>query len=390
MAIKFIKSVLLKLVTGRRFYMGGGGAKKSMYDNPMLQLQAQQQVDAENLRANRFDEYGPTGTTKWIDGSKVTTLNQPQQELYNQTTNGQIGAATQANNGQYKDILDRSIGTGKQYQDYATGRMGAAAGVLDKDISGGDMAQRQRVEDSLMERMRPSLERDQNQLAQSLANQGLAPGSEAYTNAMSDQSRRVNDARLGVIGQGTQEMQATQGMDLAKRNQVMGEQSGLLGLASQDANVTNAPRNQAMAERSGLMQQGGNATMPSYTGTNGDPARQNIAQMMQTYAGNQNSQQQAKQAGKNGAMSSGLGAASTIGAAALLSDRRLKENIEKVGTTKHGFNLYEFNYINDPSTRYEGVMADEIENIMPEAVATNDAGYKSVYYDKLGIEMREV
>lgn len=59
-----------------------------------------------------------------------------------------------------------------------------------------------------------------------------------------------------------------------------------------------------------------------------------------------------------------VGAAGTMGAfsggsaAAALSDRRLKENIVKVGN-KDGINIYEYNYKGYPK-RYSGVMADEV------------------------------
>jgi len=80
------------------------------------------------------------------------------------------------------------------------------------------------------------------------------------------------------------------------------------------------------------------------------------------------------------------------GAAALwtASDPRLKENIELVGKTDSGFRLYEFNYIYAPERRFRGVMADEIKDVLPEAVAYDSNGYMVVDYDMLGIEMVEV
>ena len=41
------------------------------------------------------------------------------------------------------------------------------------------------------------------------------------------------------------------------------------------------------------------------------------------------------------------------------SDIRLKTNIEKVGTSASGINIYKFNYIGS-STDYVGVMAQEV------------------------------
>lgn len=81
-----------------------------------------------------------------------------------------------------------------------------------------------------------------------------------------------------------------------------------------------------------------------------------------------------------------IGAGATLGAAAF-SDITLKENIIKVGE-QNGHNIYHFNYIGDPQ-RYEGVMAQEVLEKMPEAV-TERNGKLAVYYDKIGVEMREV
>lgn len=74
-----------------------------------------------------------------------------------------------------------------------------------------------------------------------------------------------------------------------------------------------------------------------------------------------------------------LGTAVGIGAM-FLSDRRLKENIVKVGVFPSGLNMYEFNYIGNP-TRVVGVMADEAEKIIPAAVVTGADGFKRVNYD---------
>lgn len=76
------------------------------------------------------------------------------------------------------------------------------------------------------------------------------------------------------------------------------------------------------------------------------------------------------------------------------SDRRLKENIKEVGVDQRtALTLYEFNYkkeFSDPSKRYIGVMADEVELVYPDAVEDTDLGFKVVRYDLLGIEFKEV
>jgi len=88
--------------------------------------------------------------------------------------------------------------------------------------------------------------------------------------------------------------------------------------------------------------------------------------------------------GMGAAMSSGLGA---LG---FMSDRRLKDNIEFAGVDDvTGLNLYDFNYKWNPK-RFRGVMAQEVKEMYPEAVYDSGAGWMGVYYDMLGIQMKEI
>ena len=69
-----------------------------------------------------------------------------------------------------------------------------------------------------------------------------------------------------------------------------------------------------------------------------------------------------------------------------VSDRRLKTDIARVGTTVLGLPLYEFSYIGS-TERFTGVMADDVLGVMPQAVSRNKAGFYSVDYGMLCIEM---
>jgi hypothetical protein len=69
----------------------------------------------------------------------------------------------------------------------------------------------------------------------------------------------------------------------------------------------------------------------------------------------------------------------------------LKENITRIGTHPLGVGLYLFDY--KPEYRDQwghgrqfGVMAEEVEAVMPEAVALHTDGYKMANYALLGIE----
>lgn len=80
-----------------------------------------------------------------------------------------------------------------------------------------------------------------------------------------------------------------------------------------------------------------------------------------------------------GSMLAGLG--SIVGGVAAFSDRRLKTNIEEVGTWME-LPLYAFEYVFDRGRRLLGCMADEVRKQYPEAVL--DLGvYDMVNYRKI-------
>ncbi|MEL7098629.1 MAG: tail fiber domain-containing protein [Pseudomonadota bacterium] len=71
------------------------------------------------------------------------------------------------------------------------------------------------------------------------------------------------------------------------------------------------------------------------------------------------------------------------------SDRRLKTDILQVGTTAHGLPLYQYRYVHGQIT-WEGVMAQDVAKVRPDAVILRDSGTLAVDYARLGIEMRRV
>jgi hypothetical protein len=68
------------------------------------------------------------------------------------------------------------------------------------------------------------------------------------------------------------------------------------------------------------------------------------------------------------------------------SDRRLKTSIAWVATLPSGLGLYRFKYLWSP-VEYVGVMAQEVLEVMPEAVSTGADGFMRVEYRMLGLEM---
>ena len=71
------------------------------------------------------------------------------------------------------------------------------------------------------------------------------------------------------------------------------------------------------------------------------------------------------------------------------SDINMKENIKEIGVLNNGLKVYSYEY--KPKFKdiaghgsHVGVMAQEVEKVIPEAVTTMSNGYKAVNYAMLG------
>jgi hypothetical protein len=69
------------------------------------------------------------------------------------------------------------------------------------------------------------------------------------------------------------------------------------------------------------------------------------------------------------------------------SDIALKHDIIFLGRLDNGLGFYRFSY-NGSNRAYVGVLAQEVQAIMPEAVVRGRDGYLTVFYDKLGVRLQ--
>jgi hypothetical protein len=69
------------------------------------------------------------------------------------------------------------------------------------------------------------------------------------------------------------------------------------------------------------------------------------------------------------------------------SDLALKHDVALLGYLDNGLGYYRFSYIGSHET-YVGVIAQEVQKVMPEAVTRGADGYLRVYYRKLGLTFR--
>lgn len=205
--------------------------------------------------------------------------------------------------------------------------------------------------------MQPNWDRQQASTNNNLSNQGITMGSEAWKNAQQDLRDQQARDQLGAIttGMNTGLNANQQGFQQAAYNQM------------QPINVINALRT------------GSQVQAPSYTQTPnqsfaaGPDLLGAATNQYNAALGNYNAQAAGNANMLNGAVG--------LGSAFLMSDRRLKRNIKRIGTHDSGIGIYSYVYIwGEPGI---GVMADELEKVNPDAVAVHSSGYKMVDYAKV-------
>lgn len=91
----------------------------------------------------------------------------------------------------------------------------AGAGPITRDYGPEDgfSEDRRRVEEALLSRLNPDLEREREALRTELINQGISLGSTAYDRGMDIYGRQANDARYGAILAGGQEQSRLMGLE---------------------------------------------------------------------------------------------------------------------------------------------------------------------------------
>jgi hypothetical protein len=167
----------------------------------------------------------------------------------------------------------------------------------------------QSYQDAYMQRLAPQLEQNREAMQARLANQGIAPGTQAYDNAMRQQSMKENDLLLGATTQGF-------GVGSQANQQAF----------NQEMTKYNMPLNTLSALRSGSQVQNPSFVNSAQQATTGGADILGAAQMgYNAQMGDFNAKQAAQQSFNQGLM--GL-----AGAGIMASDIRMKENIIPIFT----------------------------------------------------------
>ena len=214
-----------------------------------------------------------------------------------------------------------------------------------------------------------------------MASMGISPDSGRFAGIT-----RANDTNTALAAAGAQNnaRQVIRDKGLALKADAINMGKGLASSTAAAYGIGTNAGNSAVANNAS-----GNANFfqnqaGMNTGFNGAVGANNSAgSMLNSLYGNQlnawSAQQQA-----NATSASGLGSmigtlgvgAMKYGPALMASDERLKFNIKKVGQLDNGINLYTYGM-------QFGVLAQEVEKVIPQAVSEWRDGYKKVNYTKV-------
>lgn len=285
--------------------------------------------------------YTQTGTHEFTDPTTGKTFDIPQytatteftpeqQAIFDQAQGAQLGLAKTANT--QANFLNDYLG---------------------EPIQLGNEEVESRLFELGRNRLDPVFDERRAAMETKLANQGLMPGTEAYDRAMRDVGQMENDAYNQLLLSGRSQSIQEQ---LAQRNQPINEITALLG---------GSQVSQPMFQNT-----------PQYQIPTTDYAGLVNSSYNQRLQGWQTEQQQ-----QSDMMGGLFSAAAMLGAAAIMSDRRLKTDIEPLGEID-GIPIYRYRY-KDGGPVQIGVMAQDMQQLRPEAVIEMPNGMLAVDYSKV-------
>lgn len=333
-----------------------GGKSKPKTPDYKGAAEATAASDLEALKyqtqANRPDQNTPFGSSSWeqdADGNwtQNTTLNEEAQRA-----------------------LDAELGLGADRMELGQGMMGRAEAEFGQEMDwsalpevGRGSEARDRAETNLYERqtsrLDPQWEQRTEQTQAKLAAQGLRPGDPAYDQAMENMGREKTDAydraSSSAIAAGGQEADRQYNLESSDRNRQLTEEMQKRGFSLNEINAIISGQQTSMPNMPGF-ESAGRANPTDYTG-----------------AANSQYNASANNASiDNSAFNSALSGGMQLGGMAMMSDRRLKRNISRIGSFKD-YPLYLFQYIWGKWA--VGVMADEVNQ---DAVTRLPNGYDMV------------
>lgn len=301
-----------------------------------------------NSALGNVNQVGADGSTLTYDQTGSFGFTDP---FTGQTYDIPQFTATQQLSDTAQGIYDTNQGTQRNLADIGNQQSGFLKDYMGAPWQADTSEIEQRLFDLGSKTLDPRFERQRDDLETRLSNQGIKLGSAAYDRALSEmresQGSAYNDLALRGRGQAFSELQAI--------------------------------RNQPINEVSALMS-GSQVSMPNYQVQQQPqiPTTDNAGLINQNYNQQLGAWQQ-NQSNRGGFLGGLFQLGGTLGSAAILSDERAKTDIEKVGKTDDGQNIYKYRY-KSGGPIHMGLMAQEVEKKKPEAVVTTDSGLKAVDY----------
>ena len=225
----------------------------------------------------------------------------------------------------------------------------------------------QEIQDAMMSRMAPDLLRRRAAEEARLTAQGVGTNtnSAAWDRMQADLGRNENDASMQALLAGAKEYGNIYARGMTNRNQWLEEQNALRQMPLQE--LTAMLRNQqsyAAPQFQGFYNQSAGA---------GADILGAAQQQYGAAVDKANANAQAK--------SNMWGTIGSIGGAALaFSDERLKSNIKRIGTHPSGFGIYNYDIFGHNEN---GVLAQEVLQVIPAAVTLDSSGFYKVDYGRL-------
>ena len=372
----------------------------------IIQAPAPQNLAAEQAAANRITQFSPAGNLFFGDfdaesnqftptsGSALRVDETPAQQAIRQLQ--EIGGVeTAATGAQLAGQLPTTPLTAEGLQERPQFDLSGIRGIpQDTDQA----ALEQRFADRALSLLQPELERIEDRQAQDLANAGIPEGSEFATDVQDRYGRQradlLSSLAFDAIRQGEARQADIFGRDMTRRQAERAD-------VTDQISYQNMLRESGLGERQLLRQQAQNELVGLLTGQMlQTPQISNFVQpgqidVMGPYAmQQQNSLQRAQLASQDRAAALGSIAnlAGGIGSAAILSDYRIKDNIEELpdGALDKVNNLQPktYNYregygMNTKPTA--GFLAHELQNVIPEYVHGEKDGNTVQMIDVMGV-----
>ena len=344
---------------------------------------ASKEITTQQTWANRPTQYNPWGSTSWESSATIDP-----------STGQPVTSWTQYENlsPQAQQALDSQMALQTGKSDLAGGMMGRVGQEIGNEMDWSKfgpmtgVGNQRTMQDpanwnqtaydntyAMADRkLAPQFAKEKEQMEIKLRNQGLRVGDQAYDDAMGGIDTRQTDAYQSAMmgaqdksGSEAQRMQSMERSGLGFNQDTMYRQSDQANQLRQQAIKEEMTKRGFSLNEMNALLSGQQVANPNFESFN--PASKSDTPQYMQAAVNQGNFDQQKAASEAGGMGDMAGLA--MSGAMMMSDRRLKRNIKRIGTVL-GYPLYIFDYVWGKTAI--GFMSDEVNQ---DAVSVHPSGF---------------